>query len=131
MQKNIKLQCLKSLIPNGGVSYNANYIQVLIDFGCGNSNQFSQVQNNLLLMDIINVNQYYQAYDNVGALHTFLAKNSEENNTKNNLNHILYSIPNNIINVQLQNDLNTVLLLTGGANPVNHIIVLKFNYDLI
>ena len=87
--KNIKLQCLKSLIPNGGVSYNANYIQVLIDFGCGNSNKFPQVQNNLLLMDIINVNQYYQAYDNFGALHTFLAKNSEENNTKNNLRHSL------------------------------------------
>ena len=38
--------------------------QVLIDFNCG-SNQYSQIQNNLLLLDIINVSNDSFYYDTV------------------------------------------------------------------
>ena len=58
---NIKVKSLRTIIPNTLGTYNARYIQVLIDFNCG-SNQYSLIQNNLLLLDIINVasdNFYY------------------------------------------------------------------------
>ena len=74
---NIKVKALKTVIPNTNGTYNARYIQVLIDFNCG-SNQYSQIQNNLLLLDIINVandNFYYDT--TVANAIGFLLMNSE------------------------------------------------------
>ena len=83
-------------------------------------------------MDIINVPNYNFYYDTVATNAIgFLLMNSEESNITNNIKYKLSSRPNNLINIQLQNDLSTVLLYTVGGNPSNHIIMLKFNYDLI
>ena len=128
---NIKVKALRTIIPNTLGTYNTRYIQVLIDFNCG-SNQYSQIQNNLSLLDIINVANDSFYYDTVAANAVgFLLMNSEQSNIINNIEYKLLSRPNNLINIQLQNDLNTVLLYTAGNNPSNHIVILKFNYDLI
>ena len=61
--KNIKVKVIKLMFPQNGILFNANFFQVLIDFGSGGSNHYSLYNNQLLLMEVVNCSNYCSTYD--------------------------------------------------------------------
>ena len=84
-------------------------------------------------MDLINCSNYSETYDTGNLIHEWVPYFSEENKTKNNISYELYSRPTDYINIQLLDQVNAALTYGPIANtpPLDHIIILKFNYDLI